>query len=406
MGLEQGTLGNVRGQDIAGMQNANATGLGYGQLGQGYQDLAAKYRLGGAATQLGYEGLANQAGQFGDTLRNQILGQQLNADTAKYGADKGVAVGMANVNQREDAANMSMLGTLVGGAMAASDIRAKKNIAPAEASPSLRDVFGSDRTPDEYGKEDIVDPWAKGPKYEPVDTSSWNDGYGMEPDAAPVVRDSSGRMFWDTDVGHLPLRPDEADAQPRNDLRPARRGMAEDTSQLDEAYARQQRDTGPRFSHSNTRYTPVDTSAWNEGYGMDPDAAPIVRDAQGRMYWDLDAGHRPLRPEEADAAPRNDLRPARAYSYEYKNPAAVGAGPGRYVGPMAQDLEKTPAGASAVVDTPRGKAVDTGRLALVNSSAISETQRKQDEQASKLQELYDLLDMGNARASRNVGARR
>lgn len=74
-------------------------------------------------------------------------------------------------------------------------------------------------------------------------------------------------------------------------------------------------------------------------------------------------------------APAIDLRPARGYSYEYKNPNAPGAAPGTQVGPMAQDLEQT-AAAPAVHDTPHGKQVDTGRLAMVNTAAISELQRK------------------------------
>lgn len=75
------------------------------------------------------------------------------------------------------------------------------------------------------------------------------------------------------------------------------------------------------------------------------------------------------------APPSVDLRPAQGYSYEYKDPAAHGQG--RFFGPMAQDLEQTPAGASTVKQAPDGtKMVDTSRLALVNTSAISEQQRK------------------------------
>jgi hypothetical protein len=64
MGLEQGTLANMRGQDLQG-------GLGFGQLGQGY--LAQ----------------GNQAGQFADSLRHQILGGQLQSEMQGYGAEMG-----------------------------------------------------------------------------------------------------------------------------------------------------------------------------------------------------------------------------------------------------------------------------------------------------------------------------
>lgn len=75
------------------------------------------------------------------------------------------------------------------------------------------------------------------------------------------------------------------------------------------------------------------------------------------------------------APPAVDLRPAQGYSYQYKDPAAHGQG--TFYGPMAQDLEQTPAGASTVKQGPDGtKMVDTSRLSLVNTSAISEQQRK------------------------------
>jgi hypothetical protein len=81
-------------------------------------------------------------------------------------------------------------------------------------------------------------------------------------------------------------------------------------------------------------------------------------------------------PHRWDADPfAVDLRPAQGYSYDYKDPSAPGAAPGRQVGPMAQDIERT-AAAATVHDTPNGKQVDTGRLSMVNTAAISELQRK------------------------------
>lgn len=50
-----------------------------------------------------------------------------------------------------------------------------------------------------------------------------------------------------------------------------------------------------------------------------------------------------------------------AKTYEYKDPAQPGAGEGQHTSPMAQDLEKTPMGASMVQDTPDGKVVDYGK---------------------------------------------
>ena len=58
-----------------------------------------------------------------------------------------------------------------------------------------------------------------------------------------------------------------------------------------------------------------------------------------------------------------------AYQYEYRDPDAAGSDPGMFTGVMAQDLEKSPMGASFVQDTPQGKVVDYGHgLAAILAS--------------------------------------
>jgi hypothetical protein len=60
--------------------------------------------------------------------------------------------------------------------------------------------------------------------------------------------------------------------------------------------------------------------------------------------------------------PKNFLDKLKAYSYEYKNPELPGAGEGRHLSVMAQDLEKAgPVGRSMVMETPQGKMVDYGK---------------------------------------------
>lgn len=80
--------------------------------------------------------------------------------------------------------------------------------------------------------------------------------------------------------------------------------------------------------------------------------------------------------EQALAAALETVGNAPASSYRYKDPGQPGAKPGRQVGPMAQDLERGPLGDTLVIDTPQGKMVDQGRLSMVNSSAITELNRK------------------------------
>jgi len=77
-----------------------------------------------------------------------------------------------------------------------------------------------------------------------------------------------------------------------------------------------------------------------------------------------------------------DLRPAKPYTYEYKDPKAPGAKPGKQTGPMAQDLEHLP---GVVQQTPQGKMVDTQRLTAVNASALGEQQKRLDRLEARLE---------------------
>lgn len=65
-------------------------------------------------------------------------------------------------------------------------------------------------------------------------------------------------------------------------------------------------------------------------------------------------------------------------SWEYDNPDAPGQSDGRYVGPMAQDLEKSKAGKELVSDTPSGKMVDYGRSTALVMSALKHINSKVD----------------------------
>lgn len=72
--------------------------------------------------------------------------------------------------------------------------------------------------------------------------------------------------------------------------------------------------------------------------------------------------------------PAPDMRPAQGYEYDYRNPQENGAG--KFVGPMAQDLEHLP---GVVEQKPNGeKAINAPRLTLANTAAVSELQQRQD----------------------------
>ena len=84
----------------------------------------------------------------------------------------------------------------------------------------------------------------------------------------------------------------------------------------------------------------------------------------------------------ADSQVEGFLDALNAYQYEYKDPHAPGADAGLFVGVMAQDLEKTPMGASFVKDTPQGKMVDYGHglaAILASQSNIHDRLRRLEE---------------------------
>lgn len=98
--------------------------------------------------------------------------------------------------------------------------------------------------------------------------------------------------------------------------------------------------------------------------------------------------------------------PLSSSSYFYKDPNAPGAEPGQHFGPMAQELEKTPAGASVVRTMPDGKkGIDTGRLALLNASETGQLRREVDalksggapKRAAKLKQSNDRKEAALAR---------
>lgn len=65
----------------------------------------------------------------------------------------------------------------------------------------------------------------------------------------------------------------------------------------------------------------------------------------------------------------------KAYEYEYKEPDMPGAGEGKFISPMAQDMEKSELGKGMVIDTPEGKRVDyarAGGLMLGVASMLNE----------------------------------
>jgi hypothetical protein len=88
---------------------------------------------------------------------------------------------------------------------------------------------------------------------------------------------------------------------------------------------------------------------------------------------------------------RPDLRPAQGYEFQYRDPERHGEG--KYVGPMAQDLEHLP---GVVEQSPDGtKSINAPRLTLANTAALSEQQRRDEEDRQRLARLEQLTALGS-----------
>lgn len=133
------------------------------------------------------------------------------------------------------------------------------------------------------------------------------------------------------------------------------------------------------------------TAAMLNQAAADQDSAPVPYSRVANYTSDEDEKsgiHRSDALDMVDEAP--------GYSYVYKDPARHGYG--QKFGPMAQDLLKTPAGASTVEKAPDGTlAVNTGRLALVEHAAMHSDRK---ENAAKFAALKAELDaLKNRKAS-------
>jgi hypothetical protein len=72
-----------------------------------------------------------------------------------------------------------------------------------------------------------------------------------------------------------------------------------------------------------------------------------------------------------DRTPIDDfLSKLKPVSYDYKQPEVDGEG--RQYGVMAQDMERSPMGASMVEETPRGKMVDTRKAAMGSLASLAD----------------------------------
>ncbi len=359
----------LQAQQIAGNQQVSAAQLGLGGLQAGAQtvaqagqmDLAGLGQAGQLTAQDGQDySLGAQQQQNALTYSAQLAQQQLAASQAyeqarlqEYGIRKGVAIQQAANTQNMSGAGLAAVGTALS-----SDIRGKDRIKPMSAVEALLspgDSLLDKRTGEELDEEE--DPYQL--------------GYAKPSRAVDAVAADAGA------------------------IRRSRETVGSST------YG------GPDLDQMASH---MEAGAKSMGAGLAGRAVNGKRKAIGNAMSAAGKGFMRNRPVgldfinqyvTSDEDEKTDLRPARGYSYEYKDPEKNGRG--RFYGPMAQDLLKTPAGRSAVVRQPDGSlGVDTGRLSLTNTSAIGEQQRRQDYVDERVSALEQLLAEEPPRRARKV----
>lgn len=88
--------------------------------------------------------------------------------------------------------------------------------------------------------------------------------------------------------------------------------------------------------------------------------------------------------EPADSDVKKFMDSIGAHSYEYKDKKF---GEGRFVSPMAQELERTPIGKSAIVETKDGKMVNYARLGGITLSSVAMLNSEREEHEKRIEKL-------------------
>lgn len=309
-----------------------------GMYGMGLQQQLGMYGL-GADTWLGAEGLA--AGVNRDQLLAAIEYERIRA-----GGENAARGNNAASDQSRDGSNMLILSSILG-----SDVRAKKDI-------KLEDI---DK---EYGLDH-----AKTRKAEQEARALGYQRNSSPYDNIDAASDAAGPDAWQQFRQMAPAaRPDWA--------APAQQGGG--GGGIGGILGGALGQGGGLLSDENSKQKIESLTAEVEALRSSRGTYP---DPEQPDFGALDQA-------QGNDGGAFDLRPAQGYSYEYKQPDQPGAAPGRQYGPMAQDLLKSPATASTVKKGPTGQlAVDTSRLSLVNTAAIGQQQREQDELEQQVRAL-------------------
>lgn len=384
---QQGAELGLQGANLA-LQGNQAYQAGVGQAGQltgqaGQLDFAGRQAYlqalqqgGSLATQgaqagaeLGLQGIGQGAGLYaqgqqmaqGSELQamqfaaqqQQALAAQANAALQQYGIQKGVAIQQQQMTNQLIGAGIQTAGTLAAGAAMMSDRSTKTDVKPA--SVDLRPMSN----------------------YQLLGTAAGDAG-------VTNVGVSSGAMLGGAEIGQ--------DAKTKQGLS----AMASGVSDFGSAMAQPQ-GLNPVFTQSlqgvGAGSVISDRRAKEDIQKLDAAGSDAVRAIQGAGKSGQLAALDNVQRDQIGAirnangmSPTSAFDAAQAYSYQYKQPEKYGEG--EFIGLMAQDLAKSPAGSTAVVPQANGKlAVDMNRLGMLTAAAQSQTQEQVSTLEDKLARL-------------------
>lgn len=421
-----GQAGNAYGQGgaLAGQAGSQATTIRTGNEGVQAQNAALgqnQQQINNATTGIynnlgvSQQNLGMQANQMGEAAFNagaqrndNIMGAQLNANMALGGAK--TAVSMAN-NQADDAAAAAKQNrqlqlvedaAKVGASGVASDERQKTDIVPLEL-PQIEQGYAGGFVPAGSPQAIVTEPGMV------ISRGEVSPAAGQDPGAfqqattihRPPPTPSAAQSYLNQINGanYYHSLDQQLGADTLNRRNNAGFGPSSSQSSLLSFLAGQRAAPAPAVNPgrpyqssvapamaAQQRTAPISTTPF---VASDAHSKTRIRELESQLaalQGPPTASFAPQKPDTASldqayvsqgGAPRPavDLTAAKGYAYNYKDPSAPGAVPGRQVGPMAQDLLKT-AAAPAVHDTRHGLQVDTPRLTMTNTAAISELQRK------------------------------
>lgn len=381
--LNQQTSANARGglQMAAQGRGGNLAGMQQQAMAQtaGAQAQAA----GQAATLRAQEMQANQAAYAG--LASQMYGQGFAYD--QLGAQTGLAANQQTIDwqmgkrqldmqadQNKFARNMGIVNGVIGGVSAIGDV-----------------VGGIGGASDERLKVGVktIDPFVDGNPYAP------------DADIPFVDRMNEQRRNRSSNPGgwNVPApRQGGSFVQPATNFRYAE---ADDSAQ-DEVLAQTaaQTKSGEIAAKMGMQSDGMVASPGAAGQGEEKSGFTKIGEMIGQTKWGGGEGFGGFSDErmKQGAAPAGgqvsatqaiDNTPSASFEY------APGAGPpGRRVGVMAQDLEKTPAGAAIVHNTPQGKMVDAFGASTLALAAQSEARQREKALEARLAKLEGGVQAG------------